>query len=85
VSGERADKNRDAAAQTGSQHAAATVAIRVGAIGEGDVKRARTHDEAAPGVADCCADGQRERYTQRIAERHRGRDFTPVEALDRLP
>jgi hypothetical protein len=85
VPAQPAHKNGKGAEERGGQHAAAAVAVGVAAIGEGDVEGAGGGDQAARGVARDDADGERQSYTQRIAESDPGRDLPGVEVQDGIP
>jgi len=78
-------ENRQRHKEGGTEHTAAAVRVRVGAIGEGDIERAGGGHGAARRIAQRDAGGQRERHAQRVAQRHHRLELRTVETRNGGP
>jgi hypothetical protein len=80
-----ADENGQTAQKAGGPHAARTDAIRIGAIGDGDIEGADARHQSGAGIASDRAGRQRQRNGNGIPERHPRLNLVGFEAKETSP
>src|SRR5277367_6258956 len=82
---ESSDPYGSGADHAGRQHAGAAFAIRILAVGGGDVQGASGSYESAGWITEPDSDGQRQRDAERVAKTHPQVDLLSVEMSQRAP